>query len=109
MTPPPAPAARAAAGGGRGRGGAQGRALAQQIQQFYRTEGVAALFNRGADATLVSVGSGLSAQHQRTDGGTVFPSGGGSRTSDPQDGLPTVTLAVEHYNRMVRILEKGIP
>jgi carboxypeptidase Q len=70
---------------------------------------VAALLNRGADATLVSIGSGLSAQHQRTDGGTVFPAGGGSRTSDPKDGIPTVTLAVEHYNRMVRILEKGIP
>jgi carboxypeptidase Q len=110
MTPPPPPAARGGGpGGGRGRGGAQGPSLAQQIQQFYRSEGVAALVNRGADATLVSIGSGLSAQHQRTDGGTVFPSGGGSRTSDPQDGLPTVTLAVEHYNRMVRILEKGIP
>jgi carboxypeptidase Q len=106
MTPPPPPAAGR---GGRGRGGAQAPTLAQRIQQFYRTEGVAALLNRGADATLVSIGSGLSAQHQRTDGGTVFPSGGGSRTSDPKDGIPTVTLAVEHYNRMVRILEKGIP
>jgi carboxypeptidase Q len=103
MTPPPA------GRGGRGRGAAQGPTLAQQIQQFYRTEGVAALLNRGADATLVSIGSGLSAQHQRTDGGTVFPAGGGSRTSDPRDGIPTVTLAVEHYNRMVRLLEKGIP
>jgi carboxypeptidase Q len=105
MTPPPPPAGR----GGRGRGGAQGPSLAQQIQQFYRTEGVAALLNRGADATLVSIGSGLSARHQRTDGGTVFPAGGGSRTSDPKDGIPTVTLAVEHYNRMARLLEKGIP
>jgi carboxypeptidase Q len=56
-----------------------------------------------------SVGSGLSIQQQRTDGGTVFPSGGGSRNSDPADGLPTVTLAVEHYNRMIRILDKGMP
>jgi carboxypeptidase Q len=107
MTPPPPPAARG--GPGRGRGGAQGPSLAQQTQEFYRTEGVAALFNRGADATLVSIGSGLSAQHQRTDGGTVFPAGGGSRTTEPKDGVPTVTLAVEHYNRMIRILEKGIP
>ena len=27
----------------------------------------------------------------------------------PGTGLPTVTLAVEHYNRMVRILDKGVP
>jgi carboxypeptidase Q len=107
MTPPPPPSGR---GGGRGgRGAAGGPSLAQQIQAFYRTEGVGALFNRGTDAALVSIGSGLSAQHQRTDGGTVFPSGGGSRTGDPSAGFPTVTLAVEHYNRMVRILEKGIP
>jgi carboxypeptidase Q len=110
---PPAPrggGGRAAGRGAAGRGrGASGPSLAQQIQEFYRTEGVAALFNRGGDTVMTSIGSGLSAEHQRTDGGTVFPSGGGSRTSDPESGFPTVTLAVEHYNRMVRILEKGLP
>src|SRR5690606_11803677 len=56
-----------------------------------------------------SVGSGLSIQQQRVDGGTIFPTGGGSRSADPAAGIPTVTLAVEHYNRMIRILDKGIP
>ena len=100
----PIPAAR---GGGRGRGG--GENLVSRIQQFLKAEGVAAVFNRGSDNLTSSVGSNLSVQHQRTDGGTVFPSGGGSRTADPAAGLPTVTLAVEHYNRMLRILDKGIP
>lgn len=106
----PIPAARG--GGGRGgRGGGRGSAssLANRIQDFLRTEKVAAVFNRGSDSLESSAGSGLSIMQQRTDGGTVFPSGGGSRTSDPATVLPTVTLAVEHYNRMVRILEKGIP
>ena len=102
----PIPAAR---GGGRGGGGRGPQSLASRIQEFLETEGVAAVFNRGRDNLTSSVGSGLSMQHQRTDGGTVFPTGGGSRTSDPAGGLPTVTLAVEHYNRMIRILDKGIP
>ena len=104
----PIPAARGGAAGGRGRGqGAQ--SLANRIQQFLETEGVVAVFNRGSDSLTASAGSNLSIQQQRTDGGTIFPSGGGSRTSDPAAGLPTVTLAVEHYNRMIRILDKGIP
>lgn len=108
----PIPAQR----GGRGRSGRAGRggrgsgqSLSSRIQEFMKTEGVAAVFNRGSDSLTASIGSGLSVQQQRTDGGTVFPSGGGSRTSDPAEGLPTVTLAVEHYNRMIRILDKGIP
>ena len=98
----------AARGGeaGRGRGG---QSLANRIQQFLKAEGVVAVFNRGSDSLTASAGSDLTIQQQRTDGGTVFPSGGGSRTSDPATVLPSVTLAVEHYNRLVRILDKGIP
>jgi carboxypeptidase Q len=99
----------AAAGSGRGRGAAGTPSLATRIQQFLKAEGVVATFNRGGDGLTASIGSDLSIQQQRTDGGTVFPTGGGSRTSDPATVVPSVTLAVEHYNRMVRILEKGIP
>jgi carboxypeptidase Q len=114
----PIPAARGGRGaagargaaGQRGRGGASGgQSLSTRIDQFLKTEGVIAVFNRGSDSLTASIGSNLSIQQQRTDGGTVFPSGGGSRTSDPATILPTVTLAVEHYNRMIRILDKGIP
>lgn len=104
----PIPAARGGRGGRGGRG-AGGQGLQQRIDQFFKAEGVVALFNRGSDSDLSSIGSGLSTQHQRTDGGTIFPSGGGSRGDDAGQGLPTVTLAVEHYNRMVRILDKGVP
>ena len=42
------------------------------------------------------------------DGGTIFVMSGGSR--DPKDppALPRVAVAVEHYGRIVRTLEKGI-
>jgi hypothetical protein len=92
---------------GRGRGAAQ--TLAAKTAQFLKSEGAVAIFNRGSDAIMASVGSDLSAEQQRTDGGTIFPTGNGPRGADADSGLPTVTLAVEHYNRMVRILAKGIP
>jgi carboxypeptidase Q len=111
----PIPAARGGGAGGRGggRGGRGGAgaapSLADRIQQFYKAEGVVALFNRGGDATMAAGGSEMSWQQQHTDGGTIFPTGGGSRGEDAGQGLPTVTLAVEHYNRMVRVLEKQVP
>ena len=106
----PIPAARGAGRGGRGGGrGAGGQNLRAKIDQFFKSEGVVALFNRGGDNDQTSVGSNLTAQHQRPDGGTIFPTGNGSRGPDAGTGLPTVTLAVEHYNRMVRILDKGVP
>ena len=90
-----------------GRGGAQ--TLTAKIAQFYKAEGVVATFNRGSDVIMASIGSDLSVQQQHTDGGTIFPTGNGSRAADAGAGLPSVTLAVEHYNRMVRVLAKGIP
>jgi len=41
--------------------------------------------------------------------GTVFVSSGGSRTKGAPMPLPTIVLAIEHYNRIVRILQKDIP
>jgi carboxypeptidase Q len=92
---------------GRGRGATQ--AFAAKVNQFLKAEGVVAVFNRGTDSIMASVGSDLSTQQQHTDGGTIFPTGNGSRGAEAGGGLPTVTLAVEHYNRMVRVLAKGIP
>jgi carboxypeptidase Q len=94
---------------GRGRGGRGGEGLAAKVAAFYKAEGVVATFNRGSDNVMASVGSGLSAEQQRTDGGTIFPTGNGSRGPDAGSGLPSVTLAVEHYNRMARLLARGIP
>lgn len=43
------------------------------------------------------------------DGGTVFVQGGGSREKNGPPALPSLQLTVEHYNRITRILAKGIP
>jgi carboxypeptidase Q len=100
-TPIPAPATAAAAGGGAG--------FAAKLAQYYVTEGAAALLERGADSDLSAGGSDLSWQTQRVDGGTIFPGNGGSRDPKAPAGIPSATIAVEHYNRMVRLLDKGVP
>jgi carboxypeptidase Q len=86
-----------------------GPSLQQRLQQFLQDEGVVAILDRGGDAYIVNGGSDLSWQTQRTDGGTVFVGPGGPRDERAGTGLPQVTLAVEHYNRLVRILDKGVP
>ncbi len=103
-------AAGAAARGGNARGGrGEAASFQQKLQSFYKAEGVVALFNRGSDTDMSAGGSDLSWRQQRPDGGTIFPTGSGSRGVDAGSGLPTVTLAVEHYNRLVRVLGKGVP
>jgi carboxypeptidase Q len=92
-----------------GRGTGAAVAFAIKTAAFLKAEGAVAVFNRGSDTIMYSVGSDLSAEQQHTDGGTIFPTGNGSRGADAGSGLPTVTLAVEHYNRMVRVLAKGLP
>lgn len=90
-------------------GGGDGAAFARKVAQFYAAEGVAAILERGSNSDTVSGGSNLSWQVQRVDGGTVWPSTGGSRDPGVPAGVPSATIAVEHYNRMLRILEKGLP
>jgi len=110
------PIVPAAGGGGRGRGrrGAAGdgadRPLSRnEINDFLYEENAAVLIDRGSDSTTPAGGSNLSWQTQRTDGGTIFPGGGGPRNENAGQVVPSATIAVEHYNRMMRILEKGIP
>ena len=92
------------AGGGRGSAGNQ--QFLARVQQFYKDEGVVAVFDRGSDADTANMGSSLSVNQQRPDGGTVFP---GTVNRTAAAGVPQVTLAVEHYNRMVRLLEHNVP
>jgi carboxypeptidase Q len=54
-------------------------------------------------------GSDLSWMTQRVDGGTIFPGSGGSRDPKAAAQVPSATIAVEHYNRMVRVLEMKQP
>jgi hypothetical protein len=101
----------AAPGGGGGAGGGPGAAqpFAQALQRFLVAEGVAALLDRGADSDLSAGGSDLSWVTQRVDGGTVFPPGGGSRDPKAPPQVPSATLAVEHYNRIARLLDRSQP
>ena len=101
----PVPAARA--GGGPG-GFAQGQQFAQRVAQFYQSEGAIALIDRGSDSDMSAGGSDLSWQTQRVDGGTIFVGAGGPRDDNAGKGLPSIVIAVEHYNRMVRILERNV-
>jgi carboxypeptidase Q len=102
--PSPTPSAR---GGSRGRGAM--REFQQKLDDFYKSEGVVALLDRGTDADSAAGGSDLSWYAQKVDGGTIFVGSGGTRDSTAGSGLPQITVAVEHYNRMVRILDKGVP
>jgi hypothetical protein len=102
----PVPPARASGGPG---GFQQGQNLAQRAAQFYQSEGAIALIDRGQDGDLSAGGSDLSWQAQRVDGGTIFVGSGGTRDENAGKGLPSITITVEHYNRMVRILERNVP
>jgi hypothetical protein len=79
------------AGGGRGGFGA-GAAFTQTRAQFLKDEGVLA---------TIAPGQG--------SGGTVFVGGGGSREANAPVTVPAVTIAVEHYGRIVRALQKNQP
>jgi hypothetical protein len=83
--------------------------LALAIQKFLVDEGVAVLLERGSDGDTAAGGSDLGWRTQMTDGGTIFPTSGGSRDPKAPVQVPSATLAVEHYNRLVRLLARGIP
>ena len=102
---PPAPRA----GGGGGGNAPSAATFRRKVEEFYKTEGVVALFDRGSDSDMALGGSDLTWLTQRTDGGTIFPNGSGARDANAGQAVPSVTLAVEHYNRMLRVLEKGVP
>ena len=107
-TPIPAPRRGAAAAGEDGDFRAQA-GFQNKLRDFLLAEGVAAVFDRGSDGDLSAGGSEMSWQTQRVDGGTIFVQSGGTRDQNAGKVPPSVVLAVEHYNRMVRILEKGVP
>ncbi len=75
-----------------GRGGAQN--FAAQRTQFFKDEGVLGLISAG-----------------RGDGGTIFL-GGNTPNRQPNVtdlGLPQIVIAIEHYGRIARTLEKNMP
>ena len=89
--------------------GNAGPSLAQLMNRFYKMEGVLALFDRGGNSDMAAGGSDLTWQQQHPDGGTFAVQSGGSPSDAVDANLPQVVLAVEHYNRMVRLAEHGVP
>jgi carboxypeptidase Q len=107
MTPePPREAAPAVARPG---GAARSSSPPFDVLQFYKDEGVVALFDRGSYTDLANGGSDLTWEQQHTDGGTIVLERGLSPYAEPDRHVPQVTLAVEHYNRMVRLLDHDVP
>ena len=85
-----------AGGPGGGRGGVAGApSIAQQRTQLFKDEGVL----------------GLITFANRTDSGNILL-GGNTANRNPQAkdlGLPQIAIAVEHYGRIARTLEKKMP
>jgi len=71
--------------------GMPSRQLARKIAEFWVSEGVAAVIEPG-----------------RGDGGTIFVGSGGDRSKNAPAVAPQVVMAVEHYNRICRILGKNL-
>lgn len=70
---------------------------AAEVEDFYKSEGVAVVLTAsiGSDGTVSVTG------HSTTSG---------TRTRESVDNaLPTLAVATEHYNRIYRILERGVP
>lgn len=88
-------------GGGRGPGGPGGPGGNQNFRQMAEFNNKKAEFikSEGA-AVLVDIG-------RIGDGGTVFVSAGGPRDKNAPQALPSITITVENYGRLVRMLEKG--
>lgn len=69
------------------------RELREKANRFFKEEGAAVLI----------------APSRKGDYGTIFVQGSGSRTIGGEPVLPSVVVAIEHYARLVRLTEKGIP
>jgi carboxypeptidase Q len=92
---PPAP--NGGRGGRGGRGGGPGafqaaQEAARKRMQLFVDEGVVALVSQ-----------------PRGDMGTVFTNNGGSRDAKNPTPLPQVFFAMEHYGRIAREVQKGVP
>lgn len=66
--------------------------LQQAIGKFLKAEGVGVVLEPG-----------------RGKDGTVFVASGGSRMKGADMPVPAIAIATEHYNRIVRILQKNVP
>jgi hypothetical protein len=92
--PFPVQGGRGGRAGGGGRGVGQGAPPMIDLAQCFVDEGAAAVLRPGTG---------------NSTGGNVFVGGGGSRAADAPRATPQVVLTPEHYGRIYRIIEKGMP
>lgn len=75
-----------------------------------RTTAEARDFMRQRDRLLVEEGALAALEPSRlVRNGTVLVARSGARRPDDPPMVPTVTLAIEHYGRIVRLLQRGVP
>lgn len=91
--PPEEPQRRGGGGGGDPSRFRVLQELNRQRTEFLRSEGIAGVLTPGTG---------------RNDYGSVLVGSGGSRDAEAM-APTTIALAAEHYNRIARILDKGIP
>ncbi len=73
------------------------QALQQKMMEFMKTEGPAVMVEPSRPGT-----NGMG------DGGTVFVQSGGPRDKNAPQAFPSLVMAAEHYNRVVRMVQKGV-
>jgi len=76
--------------------------------QFARFQ-AAQQFQRALATFLVDEGVLAIVSQGRGDDGTVFVGGGGSRDASNPTKVPGLVFSAEHYGRIARMVEKGIP
>ncbi|MDP1568484.1 MAG: M20/M25/M40 family metallo-hydrolase [Vicinamibacterales bacterium] len=81
-------------GGGPGGGFAQAQAFQARRHAFLLSEGVVAVLEPGFN---------------RGDSGSVLVAAGGPRNPADPPVPPQLAVATEHYNRLVRLVENGVP
>jgi hypothetical protein len=87
-----------------GAGQQRGAPTEEQMRQFR----AAAEFNNKKAAFFREEGAAVLIDPGRGDGGTIFVGSGGPRDKNQPQALPSVVVAVEHYGRIVRLLQKGL-
>ncbi len=69
----------------------------RKMEEFMRAEGPGLL-----------VEPSRAGENDAGDGGTIFVQSGGPRDKNQPQAFPSLVMAVEHYNRIVRMLQKGV-
>lgn len=88
-----------------GVGSRRGGWSAERIAEYRKRQNL----RRRAYAFFKSEGAALVLNTRRGAHGTFFTSNGASYKVDAPEVLPEMEISVEHYNHMIRLMERGVP